>query len=168
MTILLYFGVLLLLVPLQITLLEYINVWGVKPDLCLVATCLVGFLGGQVRGLGVGIGLGFVQDVFSAGGIGLNLITKSVAGVVSGTAAKTLSNTTPPAVLLTIFVLSFASGLVSLISARPQVDGMLLFHEFRSILLPQALYDAIIAFGVHWCIFKYQSLGSEFAPSSLR
>ena len=157
MTVLLYSGLLLFLLPIQTTLLEHVSLLGVKPDLFLVATCLTGFLGGRTRGLWLGLGLGFIQDMYSAGGIGLNMLTKGLAGVVSGTAAKLLSDTSPPAILLPTFILSFACGLVSLISARPQVDGLLLIQDFRSILLPQALFDAMMAFGFHWLIAKYLS-----------
>ena len=168
MTGLLYSGLLLLLLPIQTTLLEHISLWGVKPDLCLVATCLVGFLGGRARGLWLGLGLGFIQDMYSAGGIGLNMITKGIAGVVSGTAAKILSDTTPQAIFLPTLVLSFACGLVSVISARPHVDWMLLIQEFRLILLPQALFDAMMAFWFNWLIAKYLPRFTVLAPSSLR
>ena len=165
---LLYLGLFLFLVPVQTTLLEHISLWEVKPDLCLVATCLVGFLGGQSKGFWVGIGLGFIQDMYSAAGIGLNMITKGIAGVVSGTAAKTFSHTTPSAIILPTLVLSFACGLVSLISARPLIDMMVLFHDIRSILLPQALFDAVAAFGINWLMTKYLSRFTGFAPLSPR
>lgn len=168
MTVLLYMSLLLLLVPLQVTLLEYVSLGGVKPDWCLVATCLVGFLAGRGRGFGVGVGLGFIQDVFSAGGVGLNMMTKGLAGILSGTAANTLSNTTPPAIFLPTFVLSFACGLVSLISARPHVDWLLLIQEFRSMLLPQAIFDAVLAFGINWMIARFRTGGSAFLPSYVR
>ena len=168
MTGFLYSGLLLLLLPIQATFLEHISLVGVKPDLCLVATCLVGYLGGRTRGLWVGMGLGFIQDIYSAGGIGLNMITKGVVGVVSGTAPKILSDTTPPAIFLPTLVLSFSCGLVSFISARPQVDWMLIIQDFQSILLPQALLDGVTAFGIHWVIAKYLPRFSVLVPSSLR
>ena len=168
MTLLLYSGLLLLLLPVQTTLFEHLSLWGVKPDLCLVATCLTGFLGGRARGLWIGLGLGFVQDIFSAGGIGLNMITKGIAGVVSGAVVKILSDTTPPAIFLPTLLLSFIFGLVSLISARPHVDWMFLIQDFRSILLPQAFFDAIMAVGFHWLIIKYLPQLSVLTPSSLR
>ena len=167
MTSFLYVCLFLLVVPIQTTFLEYVSPWGVKPDLCLVATCLVGFLGGQVRGFGVGMGLGFVQEIFSAGSVGLNMIVKGLAGLVSGTAAKTLSNTTPPAIFLPTLVLSFACGLVSLISARPKVDGVLLIHDFQFILLPQAIFNAVMAFSVTWVLDRYRLFGSTFATSTI-
>ena len=168
MTGFLYGALFLLLLPIQTTLLENISVMGVKPDLCLVATCLTGFLGGRVRGLWIGLGLGFIQDMFSAGGIGVNMMTKGLVGVASGTTSKFLSDTSPPAIFLPMLFLSIFAGLMSLISARPQVDGLLLIHDFRSILIPQALLDAITAFGVNWVIAKYVPRLSMFAPSSLR
>ena len=168
MIVFLYVALLVFLVPLQITLVEYISLGGVKPDLCLVVTCLVGFLAGPTRGFGVGVGLGFIQDTFSAGWVGLNLITKGLVGIVAGTAAKTLSNTTSQAIFLPTLVLSFVCGLVSLISARPQVNWMLLIHEFQSLLLPQALFDAVMAFGANWFIARYRSVYDVITSPSFR
>lgn len=168
MTVLLYGGLLLLLLPIQSTLLENISILGVKPDLCLVATCLIGFLGGRIRGLWLGLGLGFIQDIFSAGGMGLNLITKGLAGMVSGSAAKILSDTSPQAIFLPTLILSCAFGLLSLISARPHVDWVLLIQDTRSILLPQALYDAVLAVGFNWLIVRCLPRFSVLAPSGLR
>ena len=46
MKFLLYLLLALVVVPFQTTLLHYFSIFGVRPDLGLVAACLVGFLGG--------------------------------------------------------------------------------------------------------------------------
>lgn len=68
----LFVGFILLLVPLQTTVLGSISPFGIRPDLCLIAACLIGFLTGQVQGLIMGFFLGFVQDLFSASDLWLN------------------------------------------------------------------------------------------------
>ena len=162
----LYASFVLLLVPIQTTLLDYISILGVRPDLCLVTVCLVGFLAGQGKGLGFGMGLGFVQDLFSAGGLGLNMVLKGLAGILSGLAAKTLLNMTPVTIFLPTVILSLGCGLLALISARPQIDWFLLIQDLRSILLPQALFDATMALFINWVIARYRSHDSLLEPST--
>ena len=48
----------MVVVPLQTTLLHYVSILGVRPDLGLIAACLVGFLGGELDGLILGLILG--------------------------------------------------------------------------------------------------------------
>ena len=74
---LLFISLIFLLVPLQTTVLSSISPFGIRPDLCLVAACLMGFLTGQVHGFVLGFFLGFVQDLFSASDLWLNTITKA-------------------------------------------------------------------------------------------
>ena len=163
-----YLSLLLLLVPIQVTVLSYVSPWGIRPDLCLVATCLIGFLEGKGKGCGIGVGLGFIQDLFSGGAGMVNLLTKGMAGLLSGLIAKTLSNTTAQAIFLPTFLLSSLSGIISLISARPHMDWFLLIHELRTILFPQSLFDALLTFGVYWMIGKFQIANPVINPSSFR
>ena len=163
-----YVSLLLLLVPIQVTLLAHISPWGIRPDLCLVATCLLGFLGGKKKGCTAGIGLGFVQDLFSGGAGIVNLFTKGLAGFLSGLIAKTLSNTTAQAIFLPTFLLSCASSLIALFSARPQTNWFLMLQEIRTILFPQALLDALLAFGMYWILSKLDLVDPGVEPSSLR
>ena len=168
MRVALYLGFFLLLVPVQVTVLDHISPWGIRPDLCLVATCLMGFLGGKRKGCGIGIGLGYIQDLFSGGTGIVNLLTKGLVGLFSGVVAKTLSNTTAEAIFLPTFFLSCVSGIISMLSARPHTDWVVLLYELRTILLPQSLFDALLAFGVYWMIGKLRIVSPLAEPSSFR
>ncbi|MGB0908799.1 MAG: rod shape-determining protein MreD [Nitrospirales bacterium] len=163
-----YLSLLFLLVPIQVTVLNHVSPWGIRPDLCLVATCLMGFLGGKNKGIGLGLGLGFIQDLFSGGAGIVNLLSKGLSGFLSGLVSKTLSSTTAQSILLPTFFLSCLSGIVSLFSARPLTDWLVLIHEFRTILLPQSLFDALLAFGVYWLLGKWNFVTSSVEPSGFR
>ena len=63
---LIYFAVIVGLVPIQSVLLPHISMWGVKPDLSFVAVCLVGLIAGELDGLLVGLALGWAMSLFSA------------------------------------------------------------------------------------------------------
>ena len=75
MKFLFYLILVLLLVPLQTTLLPHLSVWNIKPDLGLVAAALIGLFAGELEGLLVGLTIGWVLNLFSAGELWLSLLT---------------------------------------------------------------------------------------------
>jgi cell shape-determining protein MreD len=148
----LYAGLVFGLVPFQSTILSYGSLGGVRPDLCLVATCLVGFLAGEMEGMMLGLALGFVQDLFSASDLCLNLVTKAMIGLLAGVAARHLASATPLAVLGTILAVSALSGVIFLAAVRGAGGPAEMGMAFLTIVLPQALFDAGIGAGVYWLI----------------
>ena len=82
MKFLLYLVLVLLLVPLQTTLLPHLSVWNIKPDLGLVAAAFVGLFAGELEGLLVGLAIGWVLSLFSAGELWLSLLTNGGVGLL--------------------------------------------------------------------------------------
>jgi cell shape-determining protein MreD len=122
----------------------------VRPDLCLIASFLIGFLAGEFDGVMMGLALGFVQDLFSGGDSGLNFMTKGLVGLLAGLAGRHLANTTNLAVLALLLSASLLSGLVFVLwswSGEGLADGLLFV---QSVLLPQAVYDAALGAGIYW------------------
>ena len=157
MSVLLFCTLIFCLVPVQTTLLHDIIPAGMNPDLCLVATCLIGFLFGHTRGTGFGISIGFAQDLFSAGGMGLNMLIKGMAGFFSASAAHTLSTTAPTSIFIPTLVVSLFGGIASMISASPELTGISLLHETWLQVFPQTCINALLALGVNWMIGTFHS-----------
>jgi rod shape-determining protein MreD len=146
----LYAGLILGLVPLQTTLLKYVSVAGIRPDLCLIATCLVGFVAGEAEGVLLGLALGFMQDLVSSGEAWLNMLTKGTIGLLAGIAGRHLARTTSSAVFVVVLTVSALASLAFLLvgwSGLSAADAVL---AIRSILLPQALFDATVAAAIFW------------------
>jgi rod shape-determining protein MreD len=148
----LYLGLVLGVVPAQATLLGYVSFTGVRPDLCLVAVCLVGFVTGELEGLLIGMALGFVQDLFSAGDLWLNVMTKGAIGLLAGLAGKQVTNATPMTLLVSLVGLSALSGFIFLFSVRAG-DG-LVEHllTMQSVLVPETIFNAAVGAGIYWLI----------------
>lgn len=140
-----YISLLLIVVPLQTTFMGAVSVGGVRPDLCLITAVLMGLALGRFEGLLVGLALGLVQDFFSAGVLGLNLVTKGVSGLLAGVAGRYVAPTTPVTAFVVMLALSVISGLVFLLSGRGGGSAMEAFYGLYSVLLPQAVYDAVVA-----------------------
>jgi cell shape-determining protein MreD len=138
----------------QATLSAWLSVNNIFPDLCLIFACLVGFLTNEYKGLMIGLTVGLFQDLLAPGGIGLNMILKGLAGCLAGATTHTVSTVTTGAVVIVTLVLSLGCGLASLIVAYPSIDGSDAFHAISWILLPQALYNALLAAGIFWLTHK--------------
>ena len=145
----LYAGLVMGLVPVQTTLLEHVSVAGVRPDLCLIAACLIGFFGGPADGVAMGLLLGFEQDLFSAGEGWINLITKAVTGVSAGVVGRSLARATPVTVLPMVLGLSVFSGVTFMFAGA---GGQGTLAAARSVLLPQAVFDTVVGVALYWLL----------------
>jgi hypothetical protein len=149
---LVYAGLVFGLVPVQVSLLPSLSIGGVRPDLCLIAACLVGILGGAVDGLLVGLALGYVQALFSAGELWLGLATKGLIGLLAGLAGRRLTHAAPTSMLGLLGGLSVLSGLVFLFTTR--AGGGLMDHFFTlwAVLLPEVAFNVAIGMGTYWLL----------------
>ncbi|MCL6635488.1 MAG: rod shape-determining protein MreD [Peptococcaceae bacterium] len=69
---------------LQTTVLDFISVYGVKPDLVMLLVIFNGFLLGTREGAFLGFVAGILEDLFAGSYIGLNAISKMTAGYLAG------------------------------------------------------------------------------------
>lgn len=138
-----------LLVPLQTTALGRTGTTLVEPDVILVAVCLIGLLTDELEGALMGVLLGFIQDLFSAGVAFPNLVTKGLLGIVAGLIGQQVVQVSSIVVALAVVLLSSLSGLAFLYLARGHALGDA-FLAVPTLLLPQALLDAILAVAVFW------------------
>jgi len=158
----LYLGLILGLVPLQVTGLNYVGIAGVRPDLTLMVTFLIGFLGGEIEGLLMGVFLGCVQDLFSAGSLWVNLITKGMIGILAGLLGRHLANATPITVCAFLFVLSVLFGSTAAVWIRVEDNFTGVPHMIQSVVLPQALFDATLGTAIYWLMPDRRRRESEF------
>ena len=111
MKFLFYLILVLLLVPLQTTLLPHLSVWNIKPDLGLVAAALIGLFAGELEGLLVGLAIGWVLSLFSAGELWLSLLTNGGVGLLAGFLGRQVSQVTSFSLGVGLLLVSLASGL---------------------------------------------------------
>lgn len=157
----LYAGLVLGLVPVQVTLLSSLSIGGVRPHLCLIASCLAGILGGALDGLFVGMALGYVQSLFSAGELWIDLVTMGVIGLMAGLAGRRLTHATPIALLGLLAGLSVFSGLVFLFMTRAGSGLGDQFFTLWSLLLPEAALNAAVGMGIYWLLAGYTPLEQD-------
>jgi hypothetical protein len=138
-----------LIVPLQAIVLPHLSVWNVKPDLGLIAVCLIGFLAGELEGVLAGLALGWVMSLFSADDLGFSMLTKGGVGFLSGLAGRQIAHMTPAVLALGLMIASAMAGLVMVASLRLS-DDQDLWWALRTVVLPQACFDAVVGGLVYW------------------
>jgi hypothetical protein len=146
---LVYAGLVLLLVPVQTTLLPHVAIWDIKPDLGLVVAALIGVLAGELDGLIVGLAIGWILNLYSAGDLWLNLVTTGGAGLFAGLLARQVAEITPTIFGVGLLLLSLAGGLVAVLSMKhaAMADA---WWMVRFVVVPQACFDAAVGAALLW------------------
>lgn len=162
-----FLALMLGLVPLQATAVQAISVAGIRPDICLIAAFLVGFFSGEMQGMLIGLAIGFVQDLFSAGPLWLNLITKGLVGLLAGMLGRHLANATPVSVLSIIFVLSVLSGAVFAFSMAREETFQETWQIIQAVAVPEAVFNAILGAALYWMLPGRRS-GEEAFSEDIR
>jgi hypothetical protein len=141
------------LVPVQSILLPHLSVWGVTPDLGLIVVCLVGLFGGELEGLLVGLILGWVMSLFSAGDLIYSIVTKGGVGYVAGLAGRQVANITPGVFVMGLLVTSCLAGLLTAFSLKANEEQDL-WWAIRAVVLPQACFDAVAGGALYWLVWS--------------
>jgi len=161
MNALMWILVVLAVVSVQVTLLHYVAIGDIRPDLCVALTSLMGFLRGERIGLLFGMGIGFAQDLASTGEVWLNMLTQGAVGLVSGLVGRRLARTTVLFFIGLVMSLSILSGMLFFFSGRGIGSLADVGLMLRSVLLPQAAYDSVIAAGLYWLLVSRIGITGE-------
>lgn len=143
-----------LLIAFQGSILNPLQIKGIRPDFILIAVYLLGIFKGEIKGGLMGAFLGFIMDVISAGPVYYNVFSKFFIGYLSGIIARWVQN---PGFLLQgglIFLLSLLQGLGIFLTlaflGMAQFPGDIIFFA-----IPQALFDGFLG-GVTFLFLIYR------------
>lgn len=141
---LIYILIFLFIVPVQAILLPSFSLFGVTPDLALIAIYLIGFRYGEVEGFWMGMSLGFLLDLFSVGVLGVNFLIRSALGMASGFIGRAFLDMTLLVNFGIIFLLSLMQDLVTylLLNLVSELEGFLSMMEWN--ISPRAIYTAAV------------------------
>ncbi len=129
---------------LQSTVVAVAGVAGVAPDVPLILTVLIALRYGSESGCLAGFVAGLMQDAAGGGLVGVQALTKALAGFGMGLLVGRFWVSNPLVQVPGLVLLSIAEGLGRFLLLQmfhyPAAFGDLMLH----VILPQALYNGLI------------------------
>ncbi|MDF2635961.1 MAG: rod shape-determining protein MreD [Pelosinus sp.] len=161
MNILIWFGVLVVTLILQSTVVPLVSFKGIHPDLLLVIVVSYALLTGKENGVGVGFFAGLLQDLVSGSIFGINTLSKLATGYIFGMAERKVFK---EHVLLPILATSVATilngliGMILLIIFGYKVD---ILSALMQNIVPLMVYNLIVAVPVHHVVYRLIKFNAE-------
>lgn len=138
------FILLLFLVILQATLLNRLNILGIKPDLLLILVIFIGLYKGPIAGAWCGFLAGILLDLFSPAPLGTNALAKTVLGFLVGTVAPFLYFKAPLIQGFLLFIGMLLEGIILFILLSSLRLASSFSYSFLYIILPASLYTSLL------------------------
>ena len=117
---------------------------GIHPDFVLLFVLATGMRRGETTGALWGIGLGFVEDAFSAGLPGANLLTKGLLGFAAGTLRDQLDCENPNTQAIVAAVATLLQGAVHLSLLEVFSAGSGVVAPFLGTIAPAAALNGAL------------------------
>jgi rod shape-determining protein MreD len=145
---------------LQTTVVRVIGLFGVVPDLLMLALFFLALKNGQMPAVWVGFLLGLAQDLFSPSILGQNALSKSVAGFFAGFFNERMMRVDIMAQLILLFVTFVLNDAVYFIIQSVKTGNGNVAHGLIVSTVPRALYSLLFALAPY--------LGNRFPSTSFR
>jgi rod shape-determining protein MreD len=142
---------------LQTTLVPVINIFGIQPDLTIIALMILALRHGSMSALWVGFTLGLAQDIYSPSILGQNALAKTVIGVLVGLFNERVMNTEPIVKLIILLVAFFVHDTIFM-AIEVLKNGSTIGALFMTLLVktaPRAVYSIGIA--ILYYVWEYFS-----------
>jgi len=138
---------------LQASLGEPATIYGIRPNLTLIAVYAFAVMGGEGRGILYGAIGGLVDDCLSGGMTGVFLSGYAITGFLAGRIGKRVFNVGEAANFTGIFVLSMIQGVYTAVMFNTFVEGYDLMGGIWRFALPSAACNAVVGTLILW-LFK--------------
>lgn len=120
------------------------GLFGLHPDLVLLFVLATAMRRDETSGALWGVGLGFVEDVFSAGLPGANLLTKGLLGFATGTLRDRLDCDNPNTQAIVAAVATLLQGAVHLSLLEVFSAGNGVLAPFLGTVAPAAALNGVL------------------------
>jgi rod shape-determining protein MreD len=139
-----YLIILLLVIPVQASLFGPFSIAGIKPDLPLALLYIIGLLAGPTEGALAGIGLGLLQDISSAGLLGLSGLTRGMIGFGAGFLGQRVLDIASPMNIVFLSAFCLLEGVAVSIFLQAIYGSVPFLSTLFARTLPQALYTGLL------------------------
>jgi rod shape-determining protein MreD len=141
---LVYVTILLLIIPVQASLLAPLSLGGIKPDLALVLLYIIGLLTGPAEAALAGVAIGLIQDIGSASFFGFSGLTRGLIGFSAGMLGRRVLDVTSRSNSIFLAAFSLLEGLFIAFFLQMFYGSVPLISLTVVRILPQALYTGLL------------------------
>lgn len=145
-------------VILESTLFQYTRISGIKPDFSIMIIVAYAIMRGSTFGAFTGLGIGLLIDIMYARVIGINALSYMLTGYIIGQAHENVfkDNFVPPFIFNLIAIIIFQHSFIflSYFSNDFPSTGSSYIYMLLQVILPQALYNAVVGSIVYRFIYK--------------
>ena len=129
---------------LQSNFFNWFNIAGIKPNLFIILMIFIGAFSNKYYGMGTGIVIGFLIDLFIGKTIGINAIVIGLAGFLGSILTKNFSKDNKMTMILLVLLSTFACELISYIFQIILFGLNIELWGFIKIIIIEMLYNTIL------------------------
>ncbi len=144
----------ILLLVLQTTLLDYVAIYGIKPNLIVVFIIVTALVRGNVEGGTVGFFFGLAMDMLFGTVLGFNALLGLYLGIAAGSVNRRLFRENLLVVLFFTFVYSVVYELTVYVLNTIMSGHMELLYPLTRVILPEASYNCAAAVLIYALLIK--------------
>jgi rod shape-determining protein MreD len=158
---------------LQTTVLNYFEIYNVKPNLTIIFIVAIALLRGNIEGAAVGFFTGLLQDMVGGKVIGLYALLGLYLGLAIGSVNKRLYRENYLVIIFFTFVSSIAYEFavfflctvlpLALYGNGGQID---LLMPVKNIILPEAFYNSLISIFIYAFVIKLNYKFEDISKSA--
>jgi rod shape-determining protein MreD len=147
MTIAKWIGIFLLCFILQTTIVPVIGIYGIRPDLLLVALFFLALKTGHLPALWTGFFLGLAQDLYSPSILGQNALSKTITGFCAGFFNERMVRVDIVVQLILLGATFIVNDVIFFIIQYVKTGGGAggVLHDLALSTVPRALYSMLFA-----------------------
>jgi len=138
-----YLALALLLIPLHGSLFAPVAVAGITPDAVLIAVYVIGLLTGPREAMLAGVCLGLLQDIHSAGILGVLSITRGLTGLAAGILGRHVLNIASLSNIPFLMAFSIAEAVLAALFIGMAWGSVPFFSMLFGHMIPKALSTAV-------------------------
>jgi len=134
----------------------------VRPDFILIISVVSGLVWGIRYGTGFGFVAGLFQDLFLGGMFGIFTVIKTFTGGLSGFLEGIVFKEKiifPPII---IFAMTIIHETLVILLSEKLIFGVNYYSALKSIILPEAILNAIIGFFIYYIYYRITESGETY------
>ena len=129
---------------LQMTWLDIIEIWGVRPDLLLLIVVYFAIADGEERAMFSGVLGGIFQDIAGNNSLGHHVLCHVVIGYAVGRMTSRLVTEHPAIKITLVFISSIVYGFFYNTIDYVQNPEIHVFNNIAALVIPGAFYTALV------------------------